>query len=559
MHVVPARIFQHDQDWQQQKKLLIAALQECAGLQEGRQLHARISQCHILRRDQLLLNLLIKMYSDYGRMDLAQYIFKEMPRRNVFSWNIMLVAYAQNGHLEQAEVLFDKMPLRDAVSWNSMIQAQARAGNGDRAFRLFVLMDLDGVKPDRFAIAPVLSCCSSLAMADLMHAVARDGGSDVGCQHVANELMKMYGRLGRPRQAQEIFDALRDDARDVVAAATMITALADNGNLPLALNLFHGTPHRNTTIWNAIVSACNRNGRSKHAILLLCAMDLEGDTSSADAITFVSAIEACSSLEEVKSVYESAVQGGNDAFQAMEVKTALVDCYGKHSGVLEARIIFDSIDNRDVVAWTAMITTYARNGHRNSALQIFQRMQHEGVEPNTVTLSSVFHACAAAASLSDTRKIHSSISGLSIELDTVVSNSLMDAYRSCGALQSVAGVFKQMPVRNVVSWSSMVAGYAQCGYSSESLAVFQEMDLEGMAPNEVTFVSIISACSHGGLLEDGRLYFVRMFQDYGIQPGMDHFACLADLLGRTGKVEEAKEIAASHSLDLSDLRIIQHS
>nr|UPT49028.1 pentatricopeptide repeat protein AaPPR1399 [Agave angustifolia] len=213
------------------------------------------------------------------------------------------------------------------------------------------------------------------------------------------------------------------------------------------------------------------------------------------------------------------------------------------SGFIDfAERLFDEMTTKDVVVWSTMVSGLAQSGRAYQSLGTFREMLEESVAPNKVTIASVLFACAHMGSLQQGKSVHGYMIRLEFELDVVTYTSLLDMYSKCGLVDLAYKVFSVMPERNVHSWSAMVAGFGTHGMCSRALALFDRMRAESIVPNSVTFVSVLSACSHSGRVQEGRYYFKSMTKDYKITPSSEHLSCMVDLLGRAGLIEEAESL-----------------
>jgi pentatricopeptide repeat protein len=208
----------------------------------------------------------------------------------------------------------------------------------------------------------------------------------------------------------------------------------------------------------------------------------------------------------------------------------------------DAWSIFNKMPSRSVVSWTAMILGHVKCGQGQKALDLFQQMQKEGVVPDSVTFVGVLNACASVVALVEGRDIHEQIIQRGFESDVFVGSGLIDMYVKCGSMDDAWRVFNKMPVRNVVSWTAMLKGYAMHGQGMEALAHFKWMCEEGVEIDGVTFVCLLLACSHAGLVNEGLHAFDSMMNVYRIPPTVDHYACKVDLLGRAGHLDEAEDV-----------------
>ncbi|XP_058102443.1 putative pentatricopeptide repeat-containing protein At5g59200, chloroplastic [Magnolia sinica] len=219
--------------------------------------------------------------------------------------------------------------------------------------------------------------------------------------------------------------------------------------------------------------------------------------------------------------------------------TVLISCYADHGLTKDARVVFEEVPEKDTVCWTAMINGYARNGRMNEALALFRKMQGENVRPNEVTIVCVLSACSQMGALELGRWIDSYVGKYNIRLNVFVGSTLIDMYSKCGSLDDARRVFTEMPKRDVVAYNSMIAGLALHGKSGEAVEMFRQMAQQGLRPTQVTFVAVLNACSHGGLVDLGFEIFHSMTNKYGIEPRIEHYGCMVDLLGRVGYLEEA--------------------
>jgi pentatricopeptide repeat protein len=215
--------------------------------------------------------------------------------------------------------------------------------------------------------------------------------------------------------------------------------------------------------------------------------------------------------------------------------------YAKSGCIADAQKVFDKLTaQNNVVLWTAMIAGYTQKGCIDEALKLFLLMQRAGVKPNQFTYPTVLRACANLASMEVGKQVHCHIIKTGAASDTFVASTIVDMYIKCGSLADGQRGFDRIPRRDIVSWNTMIAGYAQHGYVDQALEIFEQMQQCGMKPNHVTFVAVLCACSHGGLVGLGLRYFDSLSRTHSIIPRMEHYACIVDLLGRVGRLYEAE-------------------
>ncbi|RVX06296.1 putative pentatricopeptide repeat-containing protein [Vitis vinifera] len=288
-----------------------------------------------------------------------------------------------------------------------------------------------------------------------------------------------------------------------------------------------------------MITGLMQNGLEREALDMFREMRLAG--FAMDQFTFGSVLTACGSLlalGEGKQIHAYVIR--TDHKDNVFVGSALVDMYSKCRSIKSAETVFKRMPQKNVISWTAMLVGYGQNGFSEEAVKIFFEMQRNGVEPDDFTLGSVISSCANLASLEEGAQFHcrALVSGL-ISFITV-SNALITLYGKCGSTENSHRLFTEMNIRDEVSWTALLAGYAQFGKANETIGLFERMLAHGLKPDGVTFIGVLSACSRAGLVEKGLQYFESMIKEHGIMPIVDHCTCIIDLLGRAGRLEEAR-------------------
>jgi pentatricopeptide repeat protein len=356
---------------------------------------------------------------------------------------------------------------------------------------------------------------------------------------VGSALVDMYSKCGSLQNARQMFDKITE--RDVVLWNTMIAAYSQNGYVEEALKLFQKMPDQDVGSWSGMIAGYLQNGLSEEALKLFDQMLWKGIRP--DQYAFASVLKACAEMKGLnrgKKIHEEIIKTGYGI--NVFVGSALVDMYGKCGSIEDARDVFDKLPNRNVVSWSAMIAVFAQNGHFDGALNSFKQMQLTSVKPNSDVFASVLSACANLAALEYGKEVHGRIIKSVLQSDVFVGSALVDMYAKCGNIEDAYKAFERMPTKNNVSWNAMIAGYAIHGYGKQAVELFERMQLSGMKPDDVTFIGILSACCHAGLVEDGLRYFDSMSQYYQVMPMIEHYCCMVDLLGRAGHLDEAKDL-----------------
>ncbi|KAL0911765.1 hypothetical protein M5K25_019926 [Dendrobium thyrsiflorum] len=337
---------------------------------------------------------------------------------------------------------------------------------------------------------------------------------------------------------------------DPFLSTKLIDMYSHFSSLDDARNVFDRTPDKTIFVWNALLKSRVMAEEGEEALFLF--REMGRNAVNFDSFSYSYALKAClaSSLQvslvlcRVRQIHCHVIRHGFDS--RVHVLTTLVDSYAKIGKVTYAQKVFDGMPHRNVVSWSAIIACYAKNGRYFDALAIFgemMMMKNSEIVPNSVTMVSVLQACAGLAALSQGKLVHGYV--LRRGLDSVVSvvNALIAFYMKCGSLDFGRRVFDTMTIpRNVVSWNSMISGYGVHGFGKEAILVFEEMISVGISPSHVTFVSVLGACSHGGLVEEGMRLFESIEKEHNLKPQSEHYACMVDLFGRAGRLDEAVKI-----------------
>ncbi|GAV59771.1 PPR domain-containing protein/PPR_2 domain-containing protein, partial [Cephalotus follicularis] len=291
--------------------------------------------------------------------------------------------------------------------------------------------------------------------------------------------------------------------------------------------------------WTTIISGFSRCGFEKEAINMFSLMDVKPNFS-----TLVSVISACSSLRAIhfgKAIHAYSFRNLNDNNIIWD--NAVLDFYVKCGSLVSAKYLFVEMPNRDVVSWTTMVGGYAQRGLREEAVGIFEEMVESGeAVPNEATVVNVLAACSSIGALSLGRYLHTYIIRTRPDLlmNDHVGNALINMYFKCGNVALAIKVFDMLTGKDIISWSTLISGLAMNGHGKQVLQLFSPMIVNGVSPDDVTFIGLLSACSHAGLVDEGMMFFKAMRNVYGILPQMQHYACMVDMCGRAGLLEDAE-------------------
>eukprot|EP01018_Ginkgo_biloba_P001307 Gb_24666 [translate_table: standard] len=453
--------------------------------------------------------------------------------------NKLVTMYAKCGNLVDGRMIFDQMPERDVVSWTIVIAAYARHEHVEEAVALFYQMHRSYIKPNQFTFASVLPAFANLASLEkgkeIHEKIIRSGfQSNV---FVANALVDMYSKCGNIEDARHLFDKMHQ--RNVISWTAIITGYAQNGNGDETLKLFREMQllgvKPNSKTFASVLPACTRLSALEQGVEIhgeIVRSGFHSDIFVGNAL--VDMYAKCGSVEIARKLFDKMHQRNDVSW------TAMIAGYAQNGNVDEALKLFQKMPKRNVVSWTAMIARHAQSGLGDKALKLFRQMQLAAVQPNSKTFASLLPACANLAALERGKEVHEAIIRSGFHSDVFVGSALVDMYAKCGNIGYARKLFDKMPQRDVVSWTVMIAGYAMHGCGKEALRVFEQMQHSGTNPDQVTFLGVLSACCHAGLVDEGKQYFASMSQYYCITPAMEHYGCMVDLLGRCGHLDEAQ-------------------
>ncbi|XP_074309578.1 putative pentatricopeptide repeat-containing protein At1g68930 [Silene latifolia] len=518
---------------------LLKKCRETLNLNLAKRLH-----CFIIKTqknpDTILSNGLIATYGDIGNLKYARQVFDGMPQPNAFSWNIILSAYSKSGRILDMEEVFNSIPYRDGISWNAFISGFVNCRRFGDAVNAYRAMLWEGtLNLNRITYSTMLILSSEMGRVDLgrqLHGQIVKFGF-FSYVFVANPLVDMYAKLGFVRDAKRVFEEAPE--RNLVMFNTMIAGFSRCGMFEDAWRLVHRMPGKDSITWTTMITGLTQNGFDKEAVLLIKQMRREGYLI--DQFTFGSVLAACGRMggtKEGKELHGYIIRTGYLA--NVFVGSALIDLYCKCNSIRYAERVFCMMNYKSTVSWTAMLVGYSQNGLSEEAIKTFRHMKKNFIEPDHVTLGSAVRSCADLASLEEGAQFHNQALVSGLVSSTAVSNSLITMYGRCGMIEDSLKLFKEMKVRDEISWTALISGYSQFGKATEAIHLFEEMLSHGTKPDEATFVGVLSACSRAGLVEKGRLYFESMVKEHGINATPDHYTCMIDLFSRAGKLEEAK-------------------
>ncbi|XP_058068682.1 pentatricopeptide repeat-containing protein At3g12770-like [Magnolia sinica] len=417
-----------------------------------------------------------------------------------FSATHLVKSYAKAGYHLTARRIFESVPNKSVFLWNAMIRACNQIGSWLEVAELYRRMEGEEIEPDGFTLPFVIKAFSALSSVE-------DG----------KRIYELANRIGL--------------VRNVHVATALIGMLLNFNEIGLAREIFDRMPERDIVAWTAMITGYIHLGYHCEALQIFREMRL-GDEKP-NSITVLSLISACG-----YTIHALIIKLGLGF--SVEVETAILDMYAKSGDLAMALSLFDSMSQKSLVSWTAMVDGYAENKFPHEAISLFRQMlKFPDLKPDTVVTMSVIQACAQLGSLNCGEMIHGYVLQHGFESELPVETALVDMYAKCGNINAAQMVFNRIQDPSMVTWSAMISGYGFHGLGCRSLDLFEQMKTVGFMPDEAAFLSVLSACSHSGLVYEGRECFESMVQMHGMTPNVKHYACMVDLLGRAGLIVEA--------------------
>ncbi|PIA29828.1 hypothetical protein AQUCO_05800121v1 [Aquilegia coerulea] len=477
-------------------------------------------------------------------------------------YNYLLSLYVKKHELNDAGKLFEEIPARDVHSWTILITGFARMGLAEKALGLFNEMQIEGVCPNHFTLSCAFKCCGSvsdLGMGKKIHGwmLINGIGLDITLE---NSMVDFYVKCGDFDCAKRVFEMMAE--KNITSWNIIIGAYLAMGDMDTSIELFSRLPSKDVASWNTIIIGLIRHGCLKRALELFYEMCRTRAVFNDNTYSIALLLAASLSATEVgRQIHGYVFRMGYD--QNKFIRSSIVNMYSKCGELDKASKILNKEPQKSEnihtstsncglletnVSWSSIISGYVQSGRTEEAFELFRRMVCEAVEMDPFTLTSIAAACADVGVSEWGRGIHTLIEKLGYIIDDVLVSAMIDMYAKCGSLHDALSLFRQTNSRNIVLWTSMISGCALHGQGTEAIRIFQMMLEKRIRPNEISFIGVLSGCSHAGLVEEGHVYFRSMHEHYGIAPQVEHFTCMVDLLGRAGHFNEAKEFIYSNNV-----------
>ncbi|XP_042463022.1 putative pentatricopeptide repeat-containing protein At1g77010, mitochondrial [Zingiber officinale] len=523
-------------------------------------------------------NSLIDAHLKFEEPHHARQMFDSMSCKNTYSWNAMITGLVRCGDLYHARRLLEEMPVVDDVACNAVLHAYIRRGQPQEAFNLFkkVSSELNTMSlscgSDKFVLATLLSACAECLAYDYgrqIHSRIVIGQVDLDSV-LGSALVNMYAKCESFDSASGVLELMQDP--DEFSLSALISGFANCGRLDEARSIFDRRKKPSVVLWNSIINAYSSANQGAEALKFFKWMILGGVVP--DSSTFASVLSACASTGIPKHAMQMHACGCKQGIvEDLIVASALIDSYSKcgiwedackvfkdlrvHDTILlntlinvysnsdqvdEARRIFEMISCKNIISWNSMIVGYSQNSRPIKALELFIDMHRLDLRLDEVAIASALSCCASLCALAAGQQLFALATQIGTVTDLIITSALVDLYCKCGTVIEGRRLFDSVQNHDVALWNSMLMGYASNGYAIQVIELFETLrNAAGVCPNEVTFIAVLSACCHCGLVEEGLRWFHRMKVDYRIEPVVEHYSCVVDLLVRAGRLEESIE------------------
>ncbi|KMT01506.1 hypothetical protein BVRB_9g215110 [Beta vulgaris subsp. vulgaris] len=440
---------------------------------------------------------------------------------SVFVGSALVDMYAKSGDVSESCEVFDEMPEKNVVSWTAIITGLVKAGYCKEGLLYFSDMWSSGLHCDAYSFAIAVKACADLCNLERgkeIHAQAIKKGFDLS-SYVVNTLATMYNKCGKLDYGMCLFGRMR--IPDVVAWTSLITSYVQRGEEEIAIQQFmrlrHTEVRPNEYTFAAVITACAHLGKKNLG----------------------------------EQLHAHVMRVGS--MDALSVANSVMTLYSRCGQLKSASLIFQSMTRKDIVSWSSIITGYSQSGYGKEAFEYFSLMRSEGPKPTEFAFASVLSVSGSMAILEQGKQVHAYIFKVGLGHTSLIQSALITMYSKCGCVKDASQIYSSVRDDDIVSWTSMVNGFAEHGDSLEAIDLFEKMLQTGLKPDAVTYIGVLSACSHAGLVDLGYHYFNSMSSKFQISPVKEHYGCMIDLLCRAGRLIEAENMVDNMPCDVDDV------
>ncbi|XP_077210914.1 putative pentatricopeptide repeat-containing protein At3g05240 [Tasmannia lanceolata] len=480
---------------------VISLLERCSRMRELKEIHAFVIRNGLYENGFVMSRVFVFcVNSDSGSLDHAHSLFETIEEPSLFLYNIMIRGYADKGFPIFAVDFYNRI-FRKGLNLNCL---------WDDAISVFRLMETMGVKPNHSTIVNALTACV--------------GSGDLDMGRSIHE--KLDGDLVK---------------HDVIIGTVLVDLYAKCGRIKFAHELFNDMFERNVVSWNVLVAGYSRVGRLEEAMRLFLKMENAG--VKPNQMTMSILLSVCTQLKDVAiGKWIHYLVEKNKLELTLELGNALIEFHTRLGNLTVAKGVFKRMPERDLFSWNSIIAGYANSKYAREALNLFSEMKVLGVQPSKEILLNVLSACGSFGAIGVGREINNFIERHEIELDVLLGTALLNMYAMCGCIDDARRVFSKLPEKSNFSWTAMIIGLAMHGNSKEALDLFLEMQRTDLAPDEITFIGVLMSCNYSGLVDEGYRYLDYMKKECKIEPNVEHYRHMVELLGRLGLLEQALSV-----------------
>ncbi|RWV86025.1 hypothetical protein BHE74_00015940 [Ensete ventricosum] len=407
--------------------------------------------------------------------------------------------------------LFSQFLRPSVLHWNTLIRGLSSGDNPREAIHVFRSMLRRGFMPNNYTYPFLLKACAACASSESYGCAAHARVVKTGLEldpYIQSALIHTYSEGKDLGAARRVFD--RCDDRETVCWNAMIDGYVKAGELAVARGVFDRMERKDVVSWNTMIHGC--------AIL--------------------------GELGEARKLFAGMPQRNVVSWNSM------LAAHAKCGDVEGARAVFAEMPKRDIISWNTMLACLAQSGCSEEALALFDEMRRTDEEPTDATMVSLLSACAHLGALDEGERLHAYMEEHKIELNTILSTALVDMYAKCGSISRAAEIFDGIEQKDLLAWNAIIGGMAIHGRADGALQLFDEMTKRsGVRPDDITLVMVLTACSHAGMVKEGRRMLKCMKDSYGIEPKLEHYGCVIDILARAGLFEEAAELTRAMPME----------
>ncbi|XP_052188387.1 pentatricopeptide repeat-containing protein At1g71460, chloroplastic [Diospyros lotus] len=564
---------------------LLAACVRLKALTEGRQIHTHI-RINGLEKNEFLCTKLVHMYTSCGSIEDAKRVFDEMPSRSVYPWNALLRGGVVSGKRQYREVLRTFSRMRElgielnVYSFSCLIKSFAGASALGQGLKTHALLVKNGLLSSSMlgtSLVDLYFKCGKVKLARrvLEEIDQRDivmwGAMIAGFAHnrlqreaidcvrrmrregidpnsvILTTILPVIGELGARELGRELHAyavKTKSYSTQLFVQCALIDMYCKCGDMGSGRKVFYGSKERNAISWTALMSGYISNGRLEQALRSVVWMQQEG--FKPDAVTVATVLPVCTrlrALRQGKEVHCFVVK--NDFLPSVSVVTSLMMMYAK-CGVLEySSRLFEGMEKRNVIAWTAMIDSYVESGCLEESLCVFRSMQLSKHRPDSVAIARILSVCRELKALKLGKEIHAQVLKKDFESIPFVSAEIVKMYGACGANDKAKLAFEAIPIKGSLTWTAVIEAYGYNDHYQDAIDLFNEMRSGGFSPNQYTFKAVLSLCERGGFADKACQIFNLMTRRYNIKPSEQHYSSIIGLLTRVGRIEEAQRLRKS--------------